>query len=55
MVQAVLLMNTGKRMVQSDHGLLTTIACGPRGEVNYALEGAVFKWWFHAYNGYVTN
>jgi glycerol kinase len=24
------------------HGLLTTIACGPRGEVNYALEGAVF-------------
>lgn len=37
-----LLMNTGTEAVQSCHGLLTTIACGPRGEVNYALEGAVF-------------
>ncbi|MBC8954410.1 glycerol kinase GlpK [Xenorhabdus sp. PB62.4] len=37
-----LLMNTGKDAVRSSHGLLTTIACGPRGEVNYALEGAVF-------------
>ncbi|MBT9431412.1 glycerol kinase GlpK [Candidatus Sodalis endolongispinus] len=37
-----LLMNTGTEAVQSRHGLLTTIACGPRGEVNYALEGAVF-------------
>ncbi|MGL4487543.1 MAG: glycerol kinase GlpK [Yersinia sp. (in: enterobacteria)] len=37
-----LLMNTGTEAVQSTHGLLTTIACGPRGEVNYALEGAVF-------------
>lgn len=37
-----LLMNTGKEAVRSHHGLLTTIACGPRGEVNYALEGAVF-------------
>jgi glycerol kinase len=37
-----LLMNTGKKAVQSKHGLLTTIACGPRGEVNYALEGSVF-------------
>ncbi len=37
-----LLMNTGKEAVRSNHGLLTTIACGPRGEVNYALEGAVF-------------
>ncbi|MGY0157629.1 glycerol kinase GlpK [Edwardsiella tarda] len=37
-----LLMNTGKEAVPSQHGLLTTIACGPRGEVNYALEGAVF-------------
>lgn len=25
-----------------ENGLLTTIACGPTGEVNYALEGAVF-------------
>lgn len=37
-----LLMNTGETAVRSNHGLLTTIACGPRGEVNYALEGAVF-------------
>ncbi|HAT3809971.1 glycerol kinase GlpK [Morganella morganii] len=37
-----LLMNTGHEAVLSEHGLLTTIACGPRGEVNYALEGAVF-------------
>lgn len=37
-----LLMNTGTEPVRSQHGLLTTIACGPRGEVNYALEGSVF-------------
>lgn len=37
-----LLMNTGTEAVPSKQGLLTTIACGPRGEVNYALEGAVF-------------
>ncbi|WMY94926.1 MAG: glycerol kinase GlpK [Arsenophonus sp.] len=37
-----LLMNTGKNTKISNHGLLTTIACGPTGEVNYALEGAVF-------------
>ena len=37
-----MLMNTGTEAVTSTHGLLTTIACGPRGEVNYALEGAVF-------------
>ncbi|EMG6526715.1 MULTISPECIES: glycerol kinase GlpK [Providencia] len=37
-----LLLNTGETAVRSSHGLLTTIACGPKGEVNYALEGAVF-------------
>lgn len=37
-----MLMNTGTQAVTSTHGLLTTLACGPRGEVNYALEGAVF-------------
>jgi glycerol kinase len=37
-----MLMNTGEKAVTSSHGLLTTIACGPKGEVNYALEGAVF-------------
>jgi glycerol kinase len=37
-----LLMNTGKEKVTSKNGLLTTIACGPKGEPAYALEGAVF-------------
>lgn len=37
-----LLMNTGKTKVTSENGLLTTLACGPDGEVGYALEGAVF-------------
>ncbi|PSV45724.1 glycerol kinase GlpK [Photobacterium indicum] len=37
-----LLMNTGKEKVTSQNGLLTTLACGPKGEVAYALEGAVF-------------
>ncbi|KXF82755.1 glycerol kinase GlpK [Enterovibrio coralii] len=37
-----LLMNTGKEKVTSRNGLLTTLACGPKGEVAYALEGAVF-------------
>ncbi|MCZ4337848.1 glycerol kinase GlpK [Shewanella colwelliana] len=37
-----LLMNTGLQAVKSNHGLLTTIAIGAKGEVNYALEGSVF-------------
>ncbi len=37
-----LLMNTGETPVKSDSGLLTTIAVGPTGNVNYALEGSVF-------------
>lgn len=37
-----LLMNTGKKPVTSKNGLLTTIAWGLDGEVNYALEGSVF-------------
>lgn len=37
-----LLMNTGKDKVSSSNGLLTTLACGPKGEVAYALEGSVF-------------
>jgi glycerol kinase len=39
---AFLLLNTGKRRATSTHGLLTTIACGPKGEPVYALEGSVF-------------
>lgn len=37
-----LLMNTGEAAVQSKHGLLTTIAIGLEGKVQYALEGSVF-------------
>src|SRR6185295_11132387 len=37
-----LLLHTGKKLVPSGRGLLTTIACGPRGEPRYALEGSVF-------------
>lgn len=37
-----LLMNTGKEKVTSRNGLLTTLACGPKGEPAYALEGSVF-------------
>ena len=37
-----LLMNTGNKMVKSKHGLLTTIAWGLNGKVEYALEGSVF-------------
>ncbi|MCK5894841.1 MAG: glycerol kinase GlpK [Endozoicomonadaceae bacterium] len=37
-----MLMNTGKTPVSSSHGLLTTIAYGLNGKVNYALEGSVF-------------
>jgi glycerol kinase len=42
-IGGILLMNTGNKAVKSNHGMLTTIACGPRGEVAYALEGAVFN------------
>ena len=37
-----LLMNTGKKAIQSEHGLITTIAASDTDEVNYALEGSVF-------------
>lgn len=39
---AFLLLNTGKERVASKSGLLTTVACGPRGEHAYALEGSIF-------------
>ena len=35
-------MNTGEKPVFSDNGLLTTIAWGLDGKVNYALEGSVY-------------
>jgi glycerol kinase len=37
-----LLMNTGDRPKYSNNGLLTTIAWGLEGKVQYALEGSVF-------------
>ena len=39
---AFLLLNTGRERVASRSGLLTTLACGPRGEPAYALEGSIF-------------
>ena len=35
-------MNTGDHPVRSKNGLLTTIAWGLNGQVNYALEGSIF-------------
>lgn len=37
-----LLMNTGEKMVESKNGLITTIAIGLDGKVQYALEGSIF-------------
>lgn len=37
-----MLMNVGETPVYSDNGLLTTIAWGVDGKVEYALEGSVF-------------
>ena len=37
-----MLLNTGEEPVPSKNGLLTTIAWGLNGKVNYALEGSVF-------------
>ncbi|MGI6365275.1 MAG: glycerol kinase GlpK [Bacillota bacterium] len=37
-----MLMNTGERAVPSKAGLLTTIAWGMEGRVEYALEGSIF-------------
>lgn len=37
-----MLLNTGVKPVFSTHGLLTTIAWGIDGKVNYALEGSIF-------------
>lgn len=39
---AFLLMNTGNKPIYSNNGLVTTIAWGIDGKVEYALEGSVF-------------
>ncbi|NTW72232.1 MAG: glycerol kinase GlpK [Eubacteriaceae bacterium] len=38
-----MLMNTGEKPVESANGLLTTIAWGYGGKVEYALEGSIFN------------
>jgi len=37
-----MLMNTGEKAMASEYGLLTTIAWGLDGKVEYALEGSIF-------------
>lgn len=37
-----MLMNTGEKAIESKNGLLTTIAWGVDGKVEYALEGSIF-------------
>lgn len=37
-----MLMNTGEDLIYSKNGLVTTIAWGYDGKVNYALEGSIF-------------
>ncbi len=37
-----MLMNTGEEMIPSKNGLITTIAWGVDGKVEYALEGSIF-------------
>jgi glycerol kinase len=41
---AFILMNTGREIKRSKHGLLTTVAwkLGPKSDMEYALEGSVF-------------
>jgi glycerol kinase len=39
---AFLLLHTGDTPVASSRGLLTTVACDPRGGPAYALEGSIF-------------
>lgn len=37
-----MLMNTGEEGIKSENGLLTTLAWGLNGKVEYALEGSIF-------------
>jgi len=39
---AFLLLNTGKKRVNSKHGLITTLGWGSKGEPVYVLEGSIF-------------
>lgn len=37
-----LLMNTGENPVESENGMLATIAAAPEGQIRYAVEGSIF-------------
>ena len=37
-----MLMNTGDRVVTSEHGLVSTIGIAENGKISYALEGSIF-------------
>ncbi len=39
---AFMLLNTGRKIIFSKYGLITTLGCGEKGEPVYVLEGAVF-------------
>ena len=49
-----MLMNTGEEPVKSESGLLTTIAYGLDGKVNYALE-VLSLFQVQQFNGYVMD
>lgn len=49
-----LLMNTGKKIIHSKHGLLTTIACGAKERLIMRLKG-LFLMVVHVFNGYAMN
>lgn len=38
-----ILLNTGDTPVISNKGLITTIACSPKGKIYYAIEGSIFN------------
>ena len=39
---AFMLLNTGKKRINSKYGLITTLGCDAKGEPAYVLEGSVF-------------
>ena len=39
---AFLLLHTGDEVARSEHGLISTVACGPDGGRAFALEGSIF-------------
>ena len=39
---AFMLLNTGNKLIYSDHGLLTTVAYSHKNKIHYALEGSTY-------------